>query len=95
MRICKAIEEQINTLKMLNLTPVSIQLDEMLYDEFIEECKQFVTTSVDKPSITLKVSYFMGLEIEKIKMAKTTLNRDKTKLANGFISPIQILIKEY
>lgn len=90
MRIIGMIEQQIDNILILGYRPAAIQLHENFYDEFIEECKSYITTATDKPSIDFKVDKFMGLPISKIDYKKVQFEQSK-----GFVSPIQVTIISY
>lgn len=90
MKIIEIIDKQIEIIHSLNLEPKAIQMDESYHEQFIEECKQYITTVTDAPSMDLKIDKFRGLEITK---------RDYSGIqfdgSAGFVSPIQVTIKQY
>jgi hypothetical protein len=90
MRIIPIIESQINNILILGYEPAAIQIHEEIFDEFIEECKSFITTSEDKPAIDFKVARFMGLEISKINYSRVQFEQSK-----GFVAPVQVTVKTY
>lgn len=90
MRIIPIIESQINNILILGYKPAAIQIHEHIFDEFLEECKSYITTATDKPSIDFKVDKFMGLSISKINYSRVQFEQSK-----GFVAPVQVTIESY